>query len=155
MRHITPFIVAFSLISLNSCDPGMVYDQFEKTQNNEWAWEDVKRFEVEINDSLNFFNVYTNIRHTKAYPKSNLYLFVTIKGPGNNEIRDTIDVQIANKHGKWLGSGFGEVKFVRKKIKNGVRFAHKGKYIIEVEQGMRLPTIPVTDVGIRIEKFNQ
>ena len=99
MRHTILFIAAFSLISLSSCDPDMVYDQFEKTQNQEWAWEDVKRFEVEINDSLNFFNVYTNIRHTKAYPKSNLYLFVTIKGPRNNEIRDTIDVQIANKHG--------------------------------------------------------
>ena len=155
MRQITRYILIFVLFSLGSCDPNMVYDQFEKTQNQQWSWEDTKVFEIDVDDSLSYFNMYANIRHTKEYPKSNLYLFITIISPMGNEIRDTVDIQIANKHGKWNGSGFGEIKFVRKRIKSGVRFANKGKYIVEVEQGMRLAEIPVTDVGIRVEKLNQ
>jgi len=142
------------LFSLSSCDPNMVYDHFENNKGQSWDSNDVKRFEVDIQDNQSFYNVYVNIRHTKDYPKSNLYLFINIIGPEGNEIGDTIDLQIADKHGKWSGSGFGEIKFVRKKIKEGVRFAQKGKYIFEVGPGMRLQEIPVTDVGIRIEKFN-
>lgn len=154
MPKINLFIFLVLLLALNSCDPNMVYDQFEKTQGQSWDANDIKRFEVDVKDELSSYNVYVNIRHTKDYPKSNLYLFITIKGPRENEIRDTIDIRIADKHGKWTGSGFGEIKFVRKKIKENVRFAQKGKYIFEVEHGMRLKEIPVTDVGIRIEKFN-
>ena len=154
MPKINLFIFLVLLLTLNSCDPNMVYDQFEKTQGQSWHADDIKRFEFDVNDDLSSYNVYVNIRHTKDYPKSNLYLFVSIIGPNENEIRDTIDLRIADKHGKWTGSGFGEIKFVRKRIKEGVRFAQNGTYIFEIEQGMRLKEIPVTDVGIRIEKFN-
>ena len=154
MPKINLLIFLVLLLALNACDPNMVYDQFEKTQGQSWGDGDIKRFEVDVKDENSSYNVYVNIRHTKDYPKSNLYLFISIKGPRENEIRDTIDMQIADKHGKWTGSGFGEIKFVRKKIKENVRFAQKGTYIFELEQGMRLKEVPVTDVGIRIEKFN-
>ena len=154
MPKINIFVLIVVLAGLNSCDPNMVYDHLEKTKNQNWNAKDIKHFEVDIQDSLNYHNVYVNIRHTKDYPKSNLYLFVTITGPNENEIRDTIDIPIANKHGKWFGSGFGEIKFVRKKIKKQVIFAHKGKYFFDIEQGMRLEEVPVTDIGLRIEKFN-
>lgn len=142
----------FSLL-LSSCDPGMVYDHFEAVDKRQWNWDDVKKFQVEISDSLQAYNIYVNVRHTKDYPKSNIYLFITLKGPLDSEIRDTVEIQIAKPNGQWLGSGFGEIKFVRKKYKSDVRFAHPGKYIFEVEQGMRINAIPVTDVGIRIEEF--
>ncbi|MCF8380796.1 MAG: gliding motility lipoprotein GldH [Bacteroidales bacterium] len=154
MSKIKYFIILIVIFSLSSCDPNMVYDHFEKNPGHKWMADDIKRFELDIQDNLSFYNVYVNIRHTKDYPKSNLYLFVRIIGPEGNEIKDTIDMQIADKHGKWTGSGFGEIKFVRKKIKESVRFSKKGVYVFEVEPGMRLQEIPVTDVGIRIEKFN-
>lgn len=147
------FLFILFFLILQSCDPNMVYDHFEKVENQNWKWDDVKVFEADIQDSLSFFNVFVNVRHTKEYPKANLYLFVTITSPQNNQIRDTIDLSIADKHGKWVGEGFGDLKFVRKKIKEQVRFAFKGKYTFEVEQGMRIPELPVTDVGIRIEKY--
>lgn len=141
------------LVLVSSCDPGMVFDHFEAVDKRQWNWDDVKKFEVEITDSLQAYNIYANIRHTKDYPKSNIYLFITLKGPLESEIRDTIEIQIAKPNGQWMGTGFGEIKFVRKKFKSDVRFAHPGIYIFEVEQGMRINSIPVTDVGIRIEKY--
>lgn len=152
------FLPGILILIFTSCDPGMVYDKFEKVENQEWKWEDVKRFEVEMTDTQQSYNIYANIRHTKDYPLSNLYLFITIKGPMDNVLRDTVEIQIARADGKWLGknwygSGFGEIKFVRSKIRSDVRFAHSGLYVFEVEQGMRLPSIPVSDVGIRIEKY--
>jgi gliding motility-associated lipoprotein GldH len=131
----------------------MVYDQFNKTGDNSWSWDEKQVFEVKMDNPDQFYNLYINIRHTKDYPKSNLYLFLTINGPNDSQSRDTIDIAIANQKGKWLGSGFGDIKFVRKRIRENVRFAYPGDYIFTIEQGMRIEEIPVTDVGLRIEKF--
>ena len=152
MRNYILLIFAF-ISFLSACDPAMVFDQFEKTNNKSWDWKDIKRFEIDMQDSIGAYNIYANIRHTKEYPLSNLYLFINIIAPNEAEFRDTIELSVAKPNGQWLGSGFGDIKFVRKRFRTDVRFPQKGIYTIELEHGMRLKNIPVTDVGIRIEKF--
>ncbi|MBE0654945.1 MAG: gliding motility lipoprotein GldH [Bacteroidales bacterium] len=146
-------LLVFSIFILNSCDPNMVYDQFMKTGDNSWSWGEKQIFEVKMEDPDQFYNIFINIRHTKEYPKSNLYVFLSIQGPNDAVTHDTIDIGIADPRGKWLGDGFGDVKFVRKKIREKVRFAFPGDYTFTLSQGMRLEEVPVTDVGLRIEKF--
>lgn len=150
-KIISLFIVILFVTS--SCDPGMVYDHFEKIPDQQWEWKDIKTFSFDMQDSIESYNIYTNIRHTKDYPRSNLYLFVTIHAPDQNILRDTIELQIAKPNGQWIGSGFGDIRFVRSRFKTDVRFARKGEYVITVEHGMRMENIPVTDVGIRVEKY--
>lgn len=145
-------IILFTTL-ITSCDPGMVYDRFEKTGGNEWSWDEKMSFEVNMEEPDEYYNIYINIRHTKEYPKSNLYVFLTIDGPNDARSRDTIDIAVADARGRWLGSGFGDIKFVRKKIREKVRFAFPGEYVFTIEQGMRLEQVPVTDVGLRIEKY--
>ena len=154
MKNPKAFILLFiSILFLTACDPGMVYDQFRETGDNMWSWDEEMVFEVDMQEPDEFYDIYINIRHTKEYPKSNLYVFLSIDGPNNAETRDTIDIAIANARGKWLGSGFGDVKFVRKKIREKVRFSFPGKYVFTIEQGMRIENVPVTDVGLRIEEY--
>ncbi len=136
-----------------SCDPDMVYDHFDKTANGMWSWDDVKTFKVEMTDTIRSYNIYIDIRHTKEYPKSNLYVFLSIESPNGGEIRDTVSIGIADDRGRWLGSGFGNIKLVRRLYRKDVRFASSGIYIFRLEQAMRLKEVPVTDVGIRIEKY--
>ncbi len=155
MNKILLFLTVFSLIYLTSCDPRMIYDKFEDTGNGSWNWEEKKQFEIDIQDTISSYNVYVNIRHTKDYPFNNLYVFLTLSGPTGGVIKDTLEFQIAEASGKWTGTGFGNVKLVRKKYRGAVRFARKGNYIFELEQGMRQKEIPVTDVGIRVEKYQK
>jgi len=150
MKYLT-FILL--ILVLSACDPNMEYDNFQKTENGEWSWEDKKVFKVSLEDSLRSYNVLINIRHTKDYPKSNLFLFVTATSPAGQSIRDTVEIQIADPGGKWLGHGFGNIRLVSRIYRKNVRFIQKGEYTFTLEQGMRLPRIPVTDVGLRIEKF--
>ncbi len=148
-------ILIFFLITLVSCDPHMVYDQFQKTGDNSWSWDEEIIFEVDMENPEEFYNIFLNIRHTKEYAKRNLYVFLTIKGPNETEAHDTIDIAIADPKGRWLGSGFGNIKFVRKKIRENVRFAFPGTYTFILKQGMRLEEVPVTDAGLRIEYFRR
>ncbi len=138
---------------LGSCDPDMVYDKFQKTDNGEWSWADKKIFIVPITDSLKSYNILINIRHTTEYPKSNLFVFIKTTAPNGHFMKDTVEIKIANDRGKWLGNGFGDIKLVSRIYRKAVRFAYKGNYTFTLEQAMRIPEIPVTDVGLRIENF--
>jgi gliding motility-associated lipoprotein GldH len=141
------------ILILSSCDPDMVYDKYQKTEKGEWSWADKKVFKVQITDSLSNYNILINIRHTTEYPKSNLFVFITTTAPNGQFMRDTVEMKIANDRGKWLGNGFGDIKLISRIYRKGVKFKYTGEYIFHIEQGMRLPEIPVTDVGLRVENF--
>jgi gliding motility-associated lipoprotein GldH len=145
-------LVLLSLI-LGSCDPLMVYDHFEKTNQGKWNWNDIKSFEVNITDTISAYNVYVNVRHTKEYPKNNLYIFLSLQSPNGAVLKDTLELKITDLRGKWLGEGFGSVKLVRLLYRKDVHFVSSGKYIFTLEQGMRLEEIPVTDIGVRVEEY--
>ncbi len=140
---------------MGGCDPNMVYDHFEPTGNGTWSWDEPLTFRVDMTDTVHAYNIYVNVRHTKDYPKSNLYVFLDILSPAGSQIRDTVNIGITDSRGKWLGNGFGNIKLVRKLYRQDVRFAVPGTYTFRLEQAMRLEEVPVTDVGIRIEKFHQ
>jgi gliding motility-associated lipoprotein GldH len=150
-------VILFTAVVLGavSCDPKMVYDHFEKTSKGTWSWDDVKTFQVEMSDTTHPYNIYINIRHTKDYPKSNLYVFLNIISPKGATVKDTVSIGIADSRGRWLGSGFGNIKLVRRLYRRDVRFAVPGTYTFTLEQAMRLKEVPVTDVGIRIEKYRK
>ena len=133
----------------------MYYDEYSKAEGEQWKWSDKKTFEVEVTDSLNMFSVLVNFRHTTDYPKSNLFVFITTTAPTGASRRDTLEIIIAEDNGKWKGNGFGDIKLVSKEYRKAVRFAVPGKYTFEIEQGMRIPEIPVTDVGLRIEEYRE
>jgi gliding motility-associated lipoprotein GldH len=131
----------------------MVFDRYDKTEAGQWKWSDKKTFEPVMKDSLQMYNININIRHTTDYPKSNLFLFVTTTAPTGASRRDTIEIKIADDRGKWEGNGFGKIKLVSREYRKAVRFLYPGKYTFVIEQGMRMPEIPVTDVGLRIEEY--
>ncbi len=148
------FIIGISFV-VASCDPFMYYDEYSKTEGEQWKWSDKKTFEVEVKDSLNMFSVLVNIRHTTDYPKSNLFVFISTTSPTGASRRDTLEIIIAEDNGKWKGNGFGNIKLVSREYRKAVRFASPGIYTFEIEQGMRIPEIPVTDVGLRIEEYRE
>ena len=68
----------------------------------------------------------------------NIFLFI-----GFEEIKDTIEVILSEKNGKWLGSGFGDVKEVDYCFAKNIVFNSKKTCIVSVEQAMRYGDQPV------------
>ena len=140
---------------LSACDRDMVYDQYMTTRNGQWSWHDTGLFEAEVEDTLSLHNVYLQIRHTTDYPMSNLYMFVVLKGPSGQFLRDTVNMMLAEPDGRWIGTGTGKFRELRLLYRKQIRFEHPGTYTIIMEQAMRKEKLPVTDVGVRIERVNQ
>ena len=152
-KLVFPFFLLILSVMV-SCDPHMVYDQFYTPEDNQWHWNDPGIFEAEITDTLSLHNIYIQVRHTVEYPLSNLYMFVHVKGPGGQTIRDTVNLKIAAEDGQWLGKGTGNLRELRLLYRSQTRFSTSGIYTFTLEQAMRRPELPVTDIGVRLERIN-
>lgn len=154
MRSRPAFIIFLSLLPLLfvSCDKNVVVDLYQHIDNSVWTWDDVKSFAFNIEDTISEHNILIQLRHTTEYPMSNLYIFVEVTGPSGQSLRDTINYILAEPNGQWKGKGNGNIRELRYMYKRQTIFPEVGTYSISLEQAMREPRLPVSDLGIRIEK---
>jgi gliding motility-associated lipoprotein GldH len=138
----------------HSCDSHMVYDHFEQLEKGMWTWDDRLDFETEISDTVAMYDIYLQVRHTIDYPLSNLYMFLHIKSPEGQYLKDTVQMILAAPDGNWKGRGNGYIRELRLLYRKQTRFRVPGTYVFSLEQAMRQEQLPVTDVGIRIERSN-
>ena len=154
MRY--PIIIAVMVLFLHcqSCDSGMVYDQYMPTEQGMWSWRDAKEFKADISDTISMHNIYLQVRHTVEYPMSNLYMLVHVKAPSGQHLTDTINMVLAAPDGKWTGRGSGNIRELMLLYRKQTKFRVPGTYVFTLEQAMRQAELPVTDLGVRIERIN-
>lgn len=149
-------VIMISAVLLGSCDRSRVFDKNKDVDQEGWIKEDFVKFEVDIKDSLQPYNVFVNVRNTTEYNYSNIYFFIRTLVPGGQEAADTINCWLAQPDGKWLGSGMGKYRDSQIPLLINVRFPRAGKYVFELEQAMREEKLKgIAAVGIRVEKAKQ
>jgi gliding motility-associated lipoprotein GldH len=154
MKKLVKSLSLILFLTFVSCDPNMVYDQYVPIENGLWQWVDAREFKVEISDSTSLHDIYLQVRHTVDYPLSNLYMFVHVKGPTGQIMKDTVNMILAAPDGRWTGRGTGNLRELQLLYRKQTQFRIPGEYTFTLEQGMRNPELPVTDLGVRIEKIN-
>ena len=143
---------AFFLI-LTSCSSGTLYDNNKSMPDNVWKSDQIIRFDVELEDTVNICKFYLNVRHSTDYRYANLFLFINTTFPDGREARDTVECILADPSGKWLGKGISDIRDNQVLLRRGIRFPQQGIYIFEFEQAMREPELEgIMDLGLRIVK---
>ena len=151
MRNCYLLILAISLIS---CD-NTVYENYYSFDNESWNSDSLKSFDFEIMDTLATYNLSLNIRHSTDYEYQNLFLFLS------GDLNDTIELELADKIGKWKGSGLSDIREFEYLLAKNKVFSKKGNHSINIEQAMRFGPKEkiqnlehVSDVGLIIRKQN-
>ena len=147
----------FAAIFLStSCDQNMVYDRSLKINEVGWHEDSVMEFDdVIIHDSLSPFDFYINLRHNTNYRYSNFYFFLSTTLPNGHMSRDTIELILADRAGKWYGNGSGHIRDNRILIREKLKFPQTGNYHFTLSQAMREDDgilEGIINVGVRIEK---
>lgn len=141
---------------LSGCLPAPYFQKEESVPQNAWTYTFKPVFSFDITDTTVSYRAYFIIRHTQAYPYSNLWIWMYAKTPGDSVIRkERVNIPLAESTGKWLGRGMGELYEQRMllDLSGFVDFNKKGTYQISMEQNMRINPLPeVLDVGLRVEK---
>lgn len=148
-----PFLFAgMLLLTLAGCKQVM-FQESESIPNKIWELNHNVRFEVDVKDTTSGYDFYIDLRNDAMYPYANIYLFVNTTFPSGKTARDTVECILADRTGRWLGSGLGDILDNHILFKENVIFPNSGNYVFEFEQGMRNEALPsILDVGISIEE---
>lgn len=145
--------VAIMLLCL-SCNSNLVYTDSKTINEAAWDLFDKAEFEFDSADTLKNLSVSFTLRTGSQYPYRNIFLFVTTTAPDGKNITDTLEYQVADDSGHWLGKGFGDIREITLPYKTNVFFPLKGSYIFTIQHGMRDNVLRgVYDIGIRIGNF--
>lgn len=159
MRISTSFyalaILALSIVLLNGCMPSPYYQKTYPLPKNEWRYDNKLSFRFEIEDTSAMHNLYFIIRHTDAYPYSNIWLWIFTKQPGDTSFsKSRIEIPLAESSGKWLGRGMGEIWEQRMPLTQDDKsliFTKPGVYEVQLEQDMRINPLPeILQAGLRV-----
>ena len=149
-------LLLISLILLSSCNSNVVFTESKVMNKNTWNLLNISSFKVPITDTLKSNNVIFTIRTGSSYPFRNIYLFVTTTSPDGKSITDTLQYNLADEKGKWLGKGFGDIHELNLPYKSNIYFPVKGIYQFNIQHGMRIEDLKgVYDVGLRVEKIGK
>lgn len=144
-----------AIIAISACDDRKIFEDNVRIAPDGWKQSEIARFETTIDEHnlAHECNIYVNVRNNSRYKWMELWLFVNVYAPSGSKQRDTLKIQIADHHGKWLGNGLGDQFDNRMLFQQKIRFPEAGKYIFEYEHGMRdEPLMGIEDIGLRIEK---
>ena len=142
-----------TIVMFISCDNSIVFEEYKSFENQKWNTDSIALFNYFITDTTSKNIIKIKLRHTVEYEFQNLFLFI------KSEKMDTIEIQLANKEGRWLGKGVGDIRMVDFVYKNKKVFSKKGDLIIEIEQAMRYGNFEkiqqlkhIKSIGFRVEK---
>ncbi|NVJ88543.1 MAG: gliding motility lipoprotein GldH [Flavobacteriaceae bacterium] len=144
-----------------SCSDAIEFTEYKSLANSEWDSGEVLTFSFEITDTISPKNLFINIRNNQEYNFSNLFVITSLNFPNGTKIVDTLQYEMANEKGEYLGTGLSNIKESKLFYKESKVFPSKGKYEFTINQAMRkqgevqpLQTLKgIQDVGFSIEKI--
>ena len=147
-------LVIFASI-LFSCGNN-TYENYHSFNDGRWNTDSIVKFKYTIIDTTKKYDLSLKIRHTVDYNFQNLFIFL------EENTKDTIEIILANKAGKWLGTGISDVRELEYIFHEKREFVKKGEYILAIEQAMRYGPSQkienlehVLDVGLIVLENNE
>lgn len=156
-RNLCFLIVLFFFVS---CNDKITFTKYKSLPNGNWEAHQNISFEFDIKDTISPKNLFINLRNNKEYAYSNLYVITALNFPNGDKIIDTLQYEMADNTGKYLGKGFTDIKENKLFYKEEKVFPQLGKYVFNIQHAMRkngevkaMPILEgVQDVGFSIEK---
>jgi len=153
MNKIFISIIVLTLLLLFSCTDESFYYKKETIVNNNWKFNDTIKFEVNVLDTTQFYDLFFTIESTQEYSNSNFWLFVTTKSPEAYILKDTLEFFLADAKGKWYGKKSSDKFKSIHYFKKQVIFPKIGTYSFAIQQGMRnLNLTGISEFGLMIKE---
>ncbi len=147
-------IFLLTVATLCSCNKKNYYSEVQSIPKEKWTVDAPLTFKLNIEDSMQYFNMYFLVRNTTDFETQNLYVFMKTQYPDGHTEQDTLGFILCDKFGNWTGKGHGRLKDNKFLFQPKVRFPFNGEYTFTVTHGMRTDTLMgISNFGIVLENF--
>ena len=147
------FLCAVAVLTA-ACDKNVYYTVQQDVDETGWDMNDRLEFDVDVDDTLQLFDFYVDVRNSVHFPKANVFFFINTTFPDGSVAYDTLECPLADVEGHWYGRRTGRYVDSRFVFRRHVIFPRTGNYHFEVAHGMRdTSVVGLKSVGLRIEKY--
>lgn len=130
------------------------YSGFVALDSDGWAYGDTVELIPTALDSVAPMKVTVSLRHNDRFPYRNLWLEVSYKERMQDSIRlrrDTVNIEMADTYGRWLGHGIGTSYQCSADVNCGVNIVAGST--VKIRHVMRVDTLRgIEQIGIAIQK---
>lgn len=151
--------LSFFLVIISGCGFHSQLDVYEKhvtIPGYSWNYNFHPSFSVYIKDTTATYSIFVTVRNSNEYAFSNIWLLISSGKEGEKPKTQRVELPLADKEGRWLGSGMDGIYDHRIPIQEHARFNRAGAYDFSFEQNMRTNPLPhIMSVGLRIEKISR
>lgn len=154
-KVISAFYILFLYLFFTGCDNNRVYEGEKDFEDRYWPKQQQVQFDFEVPDQNYEYNLYYTLRYTNIYPYQNIYLQYYLEdSTGKVVSKELNNILLFNAvTGTPMGDGLGDVITLQKQFLDHYKFPTEGLYNLNIEQFMRLDTLPeILTVGLRLEK---
>lgn len=146
--------LAVALVSA-ACGSDVYYEKIHEIDHETWKKDAGVTCTLDIQDTMQYYTIYMNIRNSVSYRYQNLYVFMDTKDPKGTLTRDTLEFVLADLHGNWKGKG-ERLKDYQYFFYPKVRFPFKGKYSFTFYQAMRDDNLDgIANFGMTVKYFDE
>ena len=134
-----------------ACNENTGYHSYQSIPTEGWKKSDTLFFNVPVKDSLALLRLSAEIRNESNYAYRNIYLTVSHNLEDSTVWKtDTLLLILADKEGKWNGTGWGSLFQSTLPIGSAI-VRHPGNYTFKITHGMQDELLKgINDVGVKI-----
>jgi gliding motility-associated lipoprotein GldH len=139
---------------LQGCDKQVYFTDERDVDETGWNMADAAVFDVDVDDTLQVFDFFIDVRNSVHFQKANVFFFINTTFPDGSVAYDTLECPLADVEGHWYGRRTGRYVDSRFVFRRHVIFPRTGLYRFEILHGMRdTNVVGLKSVGLRIERF--
>ena len=144
--------IVFLFIGFTACQtPDYYYEEIVELPGYSWNKDHRLDFSFEVIDTTKNYDILVFIRHSELYKWSNLWLMVYTTFPDGKIIDQRVEIELADKEGKWFGNCRGDLCSYSIPIQKNAIFNMPGTYRLGIEQIMRQDELEgVLNFGINL-----
>ena len=153
-QYRTIALLPLLILLLQGCDKHVYYTDEHDVDETGWNMNDAAVFDVDVDDTLQVFDFFIDVRNSVHFPKANVFFFINTTFPDGSVAYDTLECPLADVEGHWYGRRTGRYVDSRYVFRRHVIFPRTGLYRFEILHGMRdTNVVGLKSVGLRIERF--
>ena len=102
-QYRTIALLPLLLLLLQGCDKHVYYTDEHDVDETGWNMNDAAVFDVDVDDTLQVFDFFIDVRNSVHFPKANVFFFINTTFPDGSVAYDTLECPLADVEGHWYG----------------------------------------------------
>lgn len=137
------------LLLSSSCRRDIIYERFQVV-GTVWYQDTGLTYFYNVPDVSVPYDLTLEIRHNGTYPYRNIWIFSQEERPIDLVYRDTLECELADVEGSWLGRGYS-IRTLSVPLRRGHIYPMGGRYVLTLYHGMRdEPLVGIESIGLKI-----